>query len=78
VHAQRRLRRDAEPAVDPTVKIPEYKVCAAIIERLDATATKDGAAKLNFTPETTPAMFPYAVGETKPTPAGKAGSGGAA
>jgi assimilatory nitrate reductase catalytic subunit len=53
------------PAVDPTVKIPEYKVCAAIIERLDATATKDGAAKLNFTPETTPAMFPYAVGETK-------------
>ena len=53
------------PAVDPTVKIPEYKVCAAMIERLDAPATKDGAAKLNFTPETAPAMFPYAVGETK-------------
>ena len=53
------------PAVDPTVKIPEYKVCAAAIERLDAPAAGDGGATLNFTPDTAPAMFPYAVGETK-------------
>jgi assimilatory nitrate reductase catalytic subunit len=53
------------PAVDPTVKIPEYKVCAATIERLDAPVVQGGAATLNFTPESDPAMFPYAVGETK-------------
>jgi assimilatory nitrate reductase catalytic subunit len=67
------------PAVDPTVKIPEYKACAATIEPLDAVpATEPGNAQENFTPHNAPAMFPYAVGETKPTPAGKAGSGGAA
>jgi assimilatory nitrate reductase catalytic subunit len=53
------------PAVDPTVKIPEYKVCAATIERLDAPVVQGGAATLNFTPESDPAMFPYAMGETK-------------
>jgi assimilatory nitrate reductase catalytic subunit len=54
------------PAVDPTVKIPEYKACAAALERLDAPATADGEPTVNFTPETAPRMFPYAVGETKP------------
>jgi assimilatory nitrate reductase catalytic subunit len=53
------------PAVDPTVKIPEYKVCAAAIERLDAPEPAAGSPKINFTPESMPAMFPYAVGETK-------------
>jgi assimilatory nitrate reductase catalytic subunit len=54
------------PAVDPTVKIPEYKVCAATLEKLDGTAdTRDGGATANFTPESAPKMFPYAVGETK-------------
>jgi len=53
------------PAVDPNVKIPEYKVCAAAIERVDATATPAGAPKVNYTPENAPAMFPYAVGESK-------------
>ncbi len=42
------------PAVDPTCKIPEYKACAAA-----------GGAVANFTPETAPKMFPYAVGETR-------------
>jgi assimilatory nitrate reductase catalytic subunit len=54
------------PAVDPTVKIPEYKVCAATIERVAAPAANGGATRVNFTPETAPKMFPYAVGETKP------------
>jgi len=55
------------PAVDPTVKIPEYKVCAATLEKLNAPlVAHDGTgAKQNFTPETAPKMFPYAVGETK-------------
>ncbi len=54
-------------AVDPTVKIPEYKVCAATLEKLNAPlVAHDGTgAKQNFTPETAPKMFPYAVGETK-------------
>jgi assimilatory nitrate reductase catalytic subunit len=61
------------PAVDPTVKIPEYKVCAARLERLDAPPppAANGAAE-NFTPESAPKMFPYAVGETK-TPAAQEG-----
>ena len=54
------------PAVDPTVKIPEYKVCAAAVERLDAPAPPAGdTAQENFTPETAPKMFPYAVGESR-------------
>jgi assimilatory nitrate reductase catalytic subunit len=61
------------PAVDPTVKIPEYKACAAALERLGgpAVAPANGACE-NFTPENAPKMFPYAVGETK-TPAGQEG-----
>jgi assimilatory nitrate reductase catalytic subunit len=61
------------PAVDPTVKIPEYKVCAARLERVDAPPppTVNGARE-NFTPATAPKMFPYAVGETK-TPATQEG-----
>jgi assimilatory nitrate reductase catalytic subunit len=54
------------PAVDPTVKIPEYKVCAAAIERLDARAsTGAGGALENFTPANAPKMFPYAAGESQ-------------
>jgi len=68
------------PAVDPTCKIPEYKVCAATVERLDvapgshgATGTGDAAGpRQNYTPESDPKMFPYAVGETK-TPASREG-----
>jgi assimilatory nitrate reductase catalytic subunit len=61
------------PAVDPTVKIPEYKVCAALLEKLDApSGPPAGGALENFRPETAPKMFPYTVGETK-APAEQAG-----
>ncbi len=53
------------PAVDPTVKIPEYKVCAALVEKLDQPSQVKGMPKINFTPQDSPKMFPYAVGETK-------------
>jgi assimilatory nitrate reductase catalytic subunit len=57
------------PAVEPACKIPEYKVCAATVERLDAAPSNGAAsARENYTPESDPRMFPYAVGETK-TPA---------
>ena len=54
------------PAVDPVVKIPEYKACAAAVEKLDAPASPDGCARVNFTPAGNPKMFPYTVGETGP------------
>lgn len=56
------------PAVDPTVKIPEYKVCAAAVERLDTPPATHAAPRANFTPATAPKMFPYATGETKAPP----------
>lgn len=61
------------PSVDPTVKIPEYKACAARVEKLSAQETTGGAARENFTPENMPKMFPYAVGEAQdpPTKEGK-------
>ena len=53
------------PAVEPDVKIPEYKVCAATIERAD-TPPPDGKPPIeNLTAETAPKMFPYTVGEMK-------------
>jgi assimilatory nitrate reductase catalytic subunit len=54
------------PAVDPGVKIPEYKACAATVEKLTTPLTEGGHATVNYTPEDRPKMFPYAVGETKP------------
>lgn len=56
------------PVVDPGVKIPEYKVCAATIEKLDAPVVTGEPPVENFTPETAPKMFPYVVGETKARP----------
>jgi assimilatory nitrate reductase catalytic subunit len=54
------------PAVDPTVKIPEYKASAAAVERLDQPERALGEGPLdNFTPETAPKMFPYAAGEER-------------
>jgi len=54
------------PAVDPTVKIPEYKVCAATIERVDVQPGAISAtARENYTPATAPKMFPYAIGEDR-------------
>lgn len=52
------------PAVEPTVKIPEYKACAARIERRDAPAQHgQDSATIRITPEDRPAMFPYILGE---------------
>jgi assimilatory nitrate reductase catalytic subunit len=56
------------PACDPTVKIPEYKVCAAAVERLDAQAAVDGGARENYTPANAPQMFPYVLGESLAPP----------
>jgi assimilatory nitrate reductase catalytic subunit len=57
------------PAVDPLVKIPEYKACAAAVERLDAAPMPSrNGVRVNFTPETAPRMFPYAVGEGRASP----------
>ena len=55
------------PVVEPTVKIPEYKACAARVEKLSSPEiplTGTGFT-LNHTPEDAPKMFPYTVGETK-------------
>ena len=61
------------PAVEPTVKIPEFKACAAAIERIDAPpAPSPEGPRVNLTPENAPKMFPYTIGETK-TPPEKAG-----
>lgn len=58
------------PAVEPTVKIPEYKVCAATVEKLSVplvAPAMDGVTT-NFTAQDAPKMFPYTVGETKNAP----------
>ena len=59
------------PAVDPGVKIPEFKACAATVETLDAPLPARGqqSATENLTPANAPAKFPYAVGETEDVPA---------
>ncbi|HZW29983.1 MAG TPA: nitrate reductase [Isosphaeraceae bacterium] len=53
------------PAVEPTVKIPEFKVCAAAIERLEEPPGPAAGARENHTPTTAPAMFPYTAGEVR-------------
>ena len=65
------------PAVEPTCKIPEYKVCAAAVERLDAAGGSvwRTARARTTPPQTDPKMFPYAVGETK-TPASHGSASG--
>jgi assimilatory nitrate reductase catalytic subunit len=57
-------------AVDPGVKIPEFKACAAMIERLDVTPPAEaGTARINYSAANAPAMFPYDVGEYHAAPA---------
>ncbi|HEY7295796.1 MAG TPA: molybdopterin oxidoreductase family protein, partial [Dehalococcoidia bacterium] len=49
-HAQA-VNQLTNPAVEPTVKIPEFKVCAAAVERLDALPpVSANGARENFTP----------------------------
>ncbi len=54
------------PATDPEVKIPEYKVCAAALEPIatEPSPATDGV-RTNYTPENAPRMFPYARGEVR-------------
>jgi assimilatory nitrate reductase catalytic subunit len=56
------------PAVEPTVKIPEFKECAAMIERLDVPVGPAQSPRENFTPANAPKMFPYTVGESRTPP----------
>jgi assimilatory nitrate reductase catalytic subunit len=65
-HAQA-INQLTNAAVDPTVKIPEYKACAATIEKLSTAEPlpNTGDYTTNFTAENAPKMFPYVVGETK-------------
>lgn len=67
---ERSVNQLTNPAVEPDVKIPEYKVCAATVEKLSVPAVSAGAdgAIENFTPENAPKMFPYTIGETKEQP----------
>jgi assimilatory nitrate reductase catalytic subunit len=61
------------PAVEPTVKIPEYKACAATVERLDQPEWANAQLPVeHYTAANTPRMFPYAVGETKNQVTGEA------
>ena len=56
-------------AVDPTVRIPEFKCCAARIEKLDApSAMAATGATENFTADNAPAMFPYQVAPPEARP----------
>jgi assimilatory nitrate reductase catalytic subunit len=59
------VNRLTNPATDPGVKIPEYKVCAATVEKIGLPEPSLNGAKENFTPKSNPAMFPYAVGEVR-------------
>ena len=62
-------------AVDPTVRIPEFKCCAAMIEKLGApsAAGKTGPTE-NLTAANSPANFPYQVAPraTRPVEGGAA------
>jgi assimilatory nitrate reductase catalytic subunit len=52
------------PAVDPTAKIPEYKVSAAAVERLDQPERPLPEPPLaRHTAAAEPQMFPYASGQ---------------
>jgi assimilatory nitrate reductase catalytic subunit len=70
---QQAVNRLTNPAVEPTVKIPEYKVSAAAVERLDQPEHALGEGPLeHYAPETTPKMFPYITGEVRDSATTKA------
>ncbi|HEU4793615.1 MAG TPA: hypothetical protein VFS96_08150, partial [Nitrolancea sp.] len=52
------------PVVEPSVKIPEFKVAAATIEPVNTPAGSDARATENYSPETDPEMYPYTTGDT--------------
>ncbi len=62
-HAQA-VNQLTNPAVEPSVKIPEYKACAATVERVDsAPRALNLGPQANLTAQSSPEMFPYASGE---------------
>ncbi len=61
-HAQA-VNQVTSPATDPTVKIPEFKACAAAVERIDAPAAARADPLVHFDARSAPEMFPYASGE---------------
>lgn len=65
------------PAAEPTVKIPEFKCCAATVEKLSTPVPpeREGATE-HFTPSNAPEMFPYAVGPSTVPVAYQAGPHG--
>ncbi|MBI4499281.1 MAG: molybdopterin-dependent oxidoreductase [Chloroflexi bacterium] len=66
---QQAVNQLTNPAVEPTVKIPEYKACAAAIERLEAQPGPEAEGpRAHFTPATAPKMFPYVSGEGRTPP----------
>ncbi len=60
LHAVNQLTSSAS---DPTVKIPEYKACAATVERAGSPEGPLAPPVRNFDAKGTPEMFPYASGE---------------
>ncbi len=50
-------------ASDPGVTIPEFKACAAAVEKLDAPESPRADPVRNFDASSAPDMFPYASGE---------------
>lgn len=56
-------------AVEPTCKIPEYKACAARVDKIGSVASRAAASpRQNLTSERNPRMFPYDRGEVPATP----------
>ncbi len=69
--SQHAVNQLTNPAIEPTVKIPEFKACAAALEKLDTPSAATGSATERLTPENAPKMFPYTVGETRKLQAGQ-------
>ncbi len=69
--SQHAVNQLTNPAIEPTVKIPEFKACAAALEKLDTPSAASGSATERLTPENAPQMFPYTVGETRKLQAGQ-------
>jgi assimilatory nitrate reductase catalytic subunit len=61
-HAQS-VNQLTSSASDPTVKIPEFKACAAAVERAGTPQGPRADPVRNFDAKGTPEMFPYASGE---------------
>jgi assimilatory nitrate reductase catalytic subunit len=50
------------PAMEPNARIPEYKACAAAVEKV-GTEAGGGSARSNYSVGERPELFPYETGE---------------